>query len=65
MNIAIEATLAAAEHPTGLGVYVDALLTALAQKQPCTDTFYLLHASEKWNGKDYGKNYGTDKNVYS
>lgn len=57
MNIAIEATLAAAEQPTGLGVYVDALLSALSQKQNCSDTFYLLHASEKWNGKDYGKNF--------
>ena len=57
MKIAIEATLAAAEQPTGLGVYVDALLTAFSQKQNCSDTFYLLHASEKWNGKDYGKNF--------
>ena len=57
MKIAIEATLAAAEHPTGLGVYVDSLLSALAQNQNCSDTFYLLHASEKWNGKDYGRNF--------
>lgn len=65
MNIAIEATLAVAEHPTGLGVYVDALLSALAQNQNCSDTFYLLHASEKWNGKDYGKNFIICTNVHS
>lgn len=57
MKIAIEATLAAGTHPTGLGVYVDSLLSALAQKTFREHTFYLLHASEEWNGKDYGKNF--------
>ena len=57
MKIAIEATLAAGVYPTGLGGYVDSLLSALALESFREHTFYLLYASREWKGKDYGPNF--------
>lgn len=59
MKIAIEASLASAPCPTGLGIYVDSLLSALAENRALTSesTFYLLHSQAEWTGKDYGENF--------
>ena len=60
MNLAIEANLVAGEkEPTGLGVYVDSLLSSFARNGEWTaaHTFYLLHARQEWRGKDYGRRF--------
>lgn len=57
MRIAIEASLANEEKKTGLGVYTDKLLAALAEQARPEDTFFLLHSRKKWSGRDYGKNF--------
>lgn len=53
-RIAIEASLANASCPTGLGVYVHKLLEGLAAEAPKQFHFYLLHAQKEWNGPNYG-----------
>ena len=59
MKIAIEASLASASCPTGLGIYVDKLLQEFAKGDYTASgtTFYLLHHQKVWHGKDYGKNF--------
>ena len=57
MRIAVEVTFANEEKKTGLSVYTDNLLAALAKEADPEDTFYLLFAQKKWNGRIYGKNF--------
>lgn len=57
MRIAIEASLAAEEKKTGLGVYTENLLAALAEQARPEDTFFLLHSQKQWSGRNYGKNF--------
>lgn len=57
MRIAIEASLANEEKKTGLGVYTENLLAALAEQARPEDTFFLLHSQKQWTGPDYGKNF--------
>lgn len=58
MKIAIEANLCAAkEQSTGLGVYTDQLLKALADILAPEDHIYLLHARNQWQGPDYGSQF--------
>ena len=54
MRIGIEATLLCERERTGLGVYVDRLLRALADAAPADMEFVLLHAARAWGGGDYG-----------
>lgn len=60
MNLAIETNLVAGgQEPTGLGVYVDSLLSAFAENPAWSSrhTFYLFHAQPEWRGRNYGKNF--------
>ena len=57
MRIAIEVTFAAEEKKTGLSVYTEKLLAALAEQADPDDIFYLLHAQKNWFGRNYGKNF--------
>lgn len=57
MKIAIEASFANEKKKTGLGVYTERLLSALAMQADPADTFFLLHSQKEWSGPDYGKNF--------
>lgn len=57
MRIAIEASFANEEKKTGLGIYTENLLAALAEQAKAEDTFFLLHSQKQWSGPDFGKNF--------
>lgn len=57
IKIAVEASLANASCPTGLGVYVNKLLEGLALYAPDEYRFYLFHFQKEWNGPDYGERF--------
>ena len=59
MRIAIEATLLCQSARTGLGVYLDRLLKALASVAPVDMEFVLLYAGKQWTGGDYGSRFRT------
>lgn len=58
MHVAIEATLAAQQNPSGHGNYVHHLLENLAMIDGC-NRYVLLHSQKKWTGHDYGSNFST------
>lgn len=57
VKIAVEASLANASCPTGLGVYVNKFLESLASYATDEYRFHLFHFQKKWNGPDYGKRF--------
>lgn len=56
MKIAIEATLAQGNIPTGFGNYVSNLLEHLSMLDK-ENHYLLMHSDKAWKGKDYGPNF--------
>ena len=59
-HIVIDAEIISGKSPlTGLGVYVDRLVTAMAVSAPEYFHFTLLYHGDQWRGKDYGPRFKT------
>ncbi len=56
MKIAIEASFLNEKKKTGLGVYTQKLLAAMAAQADPADTFFLLYSQKEWSGPGFGKN---------
>lgn len=59
-HIVIDAEIISGKSPlTGLGVYADRLISAMAVSAPENYRFTLLYHGDQWQGKDYGPRFQT------